>query len=295
MKNTSEKKHVVLIAGSTASGKSALAIEKAKDTGAIIINADSMQVYDVLNVLSARPQPKDLEQAQHRLYGDIPPSVRFSTGEWFRSAQNLLKEQENSQYPLIFVGGTGLYFSSLLDGFTNVPPIAKEIVASVEDEIAPLSREQRFEILQKRDPLMAGILLEPDRQRLVRALSVLEATGKSLAYWQKQGQVGLLDDYQVEKILLNPDRDLLNERIANRFKNMMSEGAVEEVKSLLALELDASLPAMKAIGVQQISAMLANDISSQEAIEKSIIATRQYAKRQRTWFRKRMKDWEWIG
>jgi tRNA dimethylallyltransferase len=294
MKKTLVKKHAVLIAGSTASGKSALAIKKAKESGALIINADSMQVYDILNVLSARPQPKDLMQAEHVLYGIIHPSIRFSTGEWFRAVREIIELEKENQRPLVFVGGTGLYFNALIDGFIKIPEVDKDVVTKLEAEIAPLSKEQRFRILQERDPKMAKILIEPDRQRLVRALSVLLSTGKSLAEWQREEQSGLLDEFNIERIVLNPEKEMLNKRIAKRFENMMSEGAIEEVKILLDLGLNKNLPAMKAIGVSQILAMLVGEISKGEAIELSVIATRQYAKRQRTWFRKRMKDWNWV-
>ncbi len=300
MKYSQSKKHVILIAGSTASGKSAYALKSAfatknqKHSEALIINADSMQVYSVLNLLSARPQADELAQVEHALYGTINPAIRFSTGAWLRAVEKIIELEKENQRTLIFVGGTGLYFSALIDGFTHVPPVNKDIVSALEEEIKLLSREQRLELLQKRDPLIAERMVEPDRQRLVRALSVLEASGKSLATWQDEGQAGLLSDFEVERIVLNPEREILNERIEQRFEMMMQGGAADEVKALLDMKLENNLPAMKAIGVQQIASWIKGDISKQEAIDLSVIATRQYAKRQRTWFRKRMKDWEWI-
>jgi len=288
------KKDVILIAGSTASGKSAFAINTAKETDALIINADSMQVYDVLNVLSARPQAQDLAKAEHVLYGEINPAIRFSTGEWFRRIEQIIKVEKENQRPLIFVGGTGLYFNALTDGFTKLPDVPEQVVKEIEAEVVGLSRAERIELLKQKDPQMVERLPEPDRQRLVRVLSVIKATGKSLAYWQRQGQSGLLGEFNVEKFVLNSDKEMLLKRIENRFNNMINEGAIEEVRALNALALEASLPVMKAIGVKEITAMLMSEISQDEAIEKSIIATRQYAKRQRTWFRKRMKDWNWI-
>ena len=276
----------LLLAGVTASGKSALAIKRAKQNNALIINADSMQIYDVLNVLSARPQLEELAQAEHALYGIIHPSIRFSTGDWLRAVEALINNDDNRRRDLIFVGGTGLYFKALIDGFTNVPAVPEKIVKSIEQQVFSLNKEERIALLKSADPLMAERLLEPDRQRLVRALSVLKATGKSLSYWQQQKQSGLLNGFEVEHIVLSPDKELLNKRIEHRFNNMLNQGAIDEVKSLIKLKLDNSLPAMKAIGVKQISSWLAGDITKEKAIELSVIATRQYAKRQRTWFRK---------
>lgn len=286
-------KNAILIAGSTASGKSALAIELALQNDGVIINADSMQVYDVLNVLSARPQADELIKAPHHLYGYITPSIRHSTGAWLRDVAVLMSTSQLVGRTLIFVGGTGLYFQALTDGFIEIPPVALEIVTRIENEILPLDRLERLELLRERDPEMAEQLHEPDQQRLVRALSVLEATGQSLAYWQSQKQLGLLNDYALKRIVLNVERDILRARIAKRFELMLQSGAVEEVRTLMALHLDPCLPAMKAIGVRQIADWLVGNLSREEAIGLSVTATHQYAKRQRTWFRKRMADWDW--
>jgi len=286
-------RRAVLIAGPTASGKSALALEKAKQLDGVIINTDSMQIYDVLNVITARPQPDELAKAEHFLYGTVHPSQRFSTGAWLSAVSELMDDPALRARMLIFVGGTGLYFDALLNGVAAVPSVPQEIVERIEADIGELDRVGRGTILAERDPEMAKRIKEPDRQRVVRALSVLEATGKSLAHWQDEEQSGLLDGWELERIVLNPDRDELRERIAHRFEGMFEQGAVDEVKALLALKLDANLPAMKAIGVREISSWLANEISKEEAIERAVIATRQYAKRQRTWFRNRMADWEW--
>lgn len=284
---------IVLIAGPTASGKSGLAQIMAMELDAVIINADSMQVYSVLDVLSARPQAKDMAEVEHLLYGYLSPKKRCSTGEWLRAVEKLLRNKELLGRNKIFVGGTGLYFKALTDGIAAIPEIPAAIVDKITKEIAPLSRQERGEILAKRDPLMAEKLLEPDSQRLIRALSVLEGTGRSLALWQGEKQQGLLDPENVEKIVLNPPRDILANRIEERFLQMLEGGAVSEVKELLSLGIDPSLPAMKAIGVREISSWLEGGISQEEAIEKAIIATRQYAKRQRTWFRRQMGDWQW--
>jgi tRNA dimethylallyltransferase len=279
----------VLIAGPTASGKSALALERARAVGGVVINTDAMQVYDVLRVLTARPSAEEMEDVPHYLYGFIPPSVRFSTGQWLREVASLLPRLEGQ--PLIFAGGTGLYFDALTKGFAAVPEIPPEFVRDAEAELAGLDRAGRAKLIAERDPDTAKLLKAPDPQRVARALAVLKATGRSLASFHAGPQSGLLEDYVLERIVLSPPVAELRERIARRFGAMFESGAVEEVKALLALKLDPSLPAMKAIGVREIADWLAGRLSQEEAIEQAIIATRQYAKRQRTWFRNRLADW----
>ncbi|ODT26835.1 MAG: tRNA (adenosine(37)-N6)-dimethylallyltransferase MiaA [Kaistia sp. SCN 65-12] len=285
------EKRAVLIAGPTASGKSALALDVARQQGGVIVNTDALQVYDVLQLLTARPSEIEMAGVPHRLYGAVHPSVRFSTGEWARAAAAVIEAEDR---PLIFVGGTGLYFDVLTTGFADVPEVPAEALAAAAAEIEGLDREARGRLIAARDPVIAGRLKAPDPQRVIRALAVLNATGRSLASYQDEGQRGLLDGYGLERMVLNPDRELLRQRIARRFETMFASGAVEEVQALLALELDPSLPAMKAIGVPEIAAMLAGEIEEDIAIERAVIATRQYAKRQRTWFRNRMADWNWI-
>lgn len=280
----------MLIAGPTASGKSAYAAARAAQSGGVVVNADSMQVYDVLNVLSARPPRDEQLGMPHLLYGEVHPSVRFSTGAWVSRATEILENLPAAQ-EVIFVGGTGLYFQALINGFTDVPAIPDEIVREIDDEVCALDRAGRAALLAQIDPEMAARLVEPDRQRVVRALSVLRHTGRSLAAWQDDETVPVLKDVAIERVILNPDREVLNDRIAKRFAGMMDNGAVEEVQALLALELDPSLPAMKAIGVPEITRWLADELSREEAIELATIATRQYAKRQRTWFRNQFADW----
>ena len=286
------EKRAVLIAGPTASGKSALALAKARESGGIIVNADAMQVYDVLRVLTARPSADQMQGMPHRLYGAVPPAQRFSTGDWLRAVRLLLAEHAGRT--LIFVGDTGLYFEALTNGFAEVPEVPAAVTRTVEAEIAGLDGAARGRLLADRDPEMAARLKVPDPQRVVRALAVLAVTGRSLARFQDEAVSGLLDGYALERIILNPEREVLRQRIARRFAQMFSNGAVEEVRALLALELDPSLPAMKAIGVPEISAALRGEVTEAEAIERAVIATRQYAKRQRTWFRNRMGDWSWI-
>ncbi len=286
------RQRAVLIAGATASGKSALALETARASGGVVINTDAMQVYDVLRVLTARPSADETGDIPHLLYGTVPPSIRFSTGDWLRAVEAALPELAGRT--LIFVGGTGLYFDALTRGFAEIPEIPAAIVREVEAELSGLDRAARGKLMAERDPETAKLLKAPDPQRVTRALAVLKATGRPLASCHRDTERGLLEGCEVERIVLNPDREVLRERIAQRFARMFDGGAVDEVKALRRMKLDPGLPAMKAIGVPEISDWLDGRTSREEAIELAIIATRQYAKRQRTWFRNRMADWTWI-
>jgi tRNA dimethylallyltransferase len=286
------EKRAVLIAGPTASGKSALALERARAVGGVVINTDAMQVYDVLRVLTARPSEQQMGGVPHHLYGFVPPSVRYSTGQWLRAVAALLPQLEG-QTP-IFAGGTGLYFDALTRGFAEVPEVPAEFVREAEAELVGLDRAERAKLIAERDPETARLLKAPDPQRVARALAVLKATGRPLASFQARAHQGLLEGYELERIVLSPDVAVLRERIARRFGGMFENGAVEEVQAMLALRADPSLPAMKAIGVREIADWLEGRLSREEAIERAVIATRQYAKRQRTWFRNRMADWTFI-
>lgn len=288
----SPRKRAVLIAGPTASGKSALALRLARERGAIIVNTDALQVYSTLRIITARPSDDDLALAPHRHYGTVDPSRRYSTGDWARDV-SLIRDEEQGR-ELIFVGGTGLYFETLTRGFADVPEVPAAVVATIEAEVLALDRDGRARLMAARDPVIAARLAEPDPQRVTRALAVLAATGRSLASFQDAPQPPLLQDWELERLVLNPNRDILRDRIAQRYRSMLENGAIAEVEALLALGLDPSLPAMKAIGVPEISAMLRGELPAAEAVERAIIATRQYAKRQRTWFRGRMADWKWV-
>jgi tRNA dimethylallyltransferase len=285
-------RRAVLIAGPTASGKSALALRRAQELGGVVVNADAMQVYDVLRVLTARPDAEAMDGVPHLLYGTVPPERRFSTGDWLRTVAELLPQV--GERPPVFVGGTGLYFEALTNGFAEVPPVPPAAVAAAEAEVQGLDGEARLRLLAARDPEMAERLNAPDPQRVVRALAVMASTGRSLASYHERRQPGLLAGYQLERIVLHPDREALRIRIADRFSRMMEGGAVDEVRRLRTLDLDPSLPAMKAIGVREIGDWIDGRSSRAQAVERSVIATRQYAKRQRTWFRQRMQDWLWL-
>jgi len=283
-------KNAILIAGPTASGKSALAIRMAQETGGFIVNTDSMQVYDVLDLLTARPGKADLAAAEHHLYGHVAPWISYSTGRWLDDVAVLLSQPTMKERTPIFVGGTGLYFRALLGGLSQMPEVPDDVRAYWRGRMETDGPELLHRVLSERDPDMAASLQPSDSQRIVRALEVFEGTGKSLLAWQQAKGQALLDDDTARKIVLAPDRAWLSERIAKRFALMWDNGAIDEVKALLALDLDPALPAMKAIGVREITAFLQGTMSREEAVERSVIATRQYAKRQSTWFRNQLDD-----
>ncbi len=292
MKNLDENFDAILITGPTASGKSALALRLARERGGVVINADSMQVYDTLRVLTARPSEEEMEGVPHLLYGHVPASSLYSTGEWLREISALLPDlRKQGRFPVI-VGGTGLYFKALTGGLSDMPAIPDEIrdrlrARLIEEGAAVLHAE-----LSQRDPAMAQGLQPGDGQRIVRALEVIEATGKSIRDFQKASGPVIIDPERAQKFVVLPERPVLHDRINRRFETMMESGAVEEVKALLALNLPPDATAMKAIGVAQIADMLAGRMNEAEVIEKSAAATRQYAKRQMTWFRNQMgPDW----
>lgn len=281
--------NATLIAGPTASGKSALAIKIAQQKNGVIINTDSMQVYDVLSLLTARPDVSELDQAPHFLYGHRAPSDQYSTGHWLKDVSQILREIDNDQHA-VFVGGTGLYFRALLGGLSPMPEIDELVRQHWRSQLQEEGAAALHRILQSRDPIAANSLNPSDGQRVARALEVLEVSGKSILFWQSQKGFQLVEPDKVQKIILDPDRGDLRERINMRFDQMLELGAIEEVKSLRVLNLPDSMPAMKAIGVQQLSAFLDGTLPLEEAIELSKIATRQYAKRQMTWFRNQLGE-----
>ncbi len=285
-----DRQKAILITGPTASGKSALALRLARDCGGYIINSDSMQVYDVLDQLTARPQADDLQTVPHYLYGHVSPLQLYSTGRWLQEVETLLARPELQGRIPVFIGGTGLYFKALLGGLSDMPQVKDEVRDYWRNRMtqdgAPLLHEE----LQKRDPAMAERLKEGDSQRIVRALEVIDSTGRSLIEWQETKGKALIDPDSAEKLVLMPDRTWLRQRIAQRFDLMMQGNAMQEVQALLALQPDAALPVMKAIGVREIESWLKGGMSREKAVELSVIATRQYAKRQMTWFRNQFGD-----
>jgi tRNA dimethylallyltransferase len=285
------RRRAVLIAGPTASGKSALALAMAQQQDGIIVNADAMQIYDVLQVVTARPGDAEMALADHRLYGTVPAAMRFSTGQWLGAVRQVIDGADPAR-PLIFVGGTGLYFDALLNGFADIPEVPAALAVQVQQEIQALDGEQRLALLRREDPVTAARLKVADPQRLIRALAVKRATGRMLSSFQDEHASSMLADFlDIDRVVLDPDRDVLRQRIASRFEAMFAGGAVAEVEALRALSLDPSLPVMKAIGVREIGDWLDGVAGRDEAITLATIATHQYAKRQRTWFRNRFADW----
>lgn len=286
-------KNAILIAGPTASGKSALALELADRKGAVIVNTDSMQGYSVLDVLTARPGAADLARAPHFLYGHVHPATAYSTGAWLRDVMKLIDDGTLSGQPVIFVGGTGLYFRALAEGISEMPDIPQRIRDRWRYELKEQGAVKLHSLLLRQDSAAAMMLKPTDSQRIVRALEVLDASGRSIREWQAERGRPLIDRQSARFFVIEPDRAALVNRIEKRFDQMLDKGALDEVKRLSALGLDPELPAMKAIGVRELQAATAGEIGFPEAIERAKIATRQYAKRQTTWFRHQLgSEWQ---
>ena len=286
------RKNITLIAGPTASGKSALARQIAAESGGVVVNTDSMQVYDVLYILTARPSLEDMEGLPHFLFGHVAPSSLYSTGKWLADASALIEDPALHGRHLVFVGGTGMYFRALLGGMSQIPEIAPEVRQFWREEIAARGPEALHGELTRRDAETAARLKPQDSQRIARALEVHTSSGVPISVWQKQKGQPLVDGAAARKIRLIPNRQLLRERIDRRFAVMAGAGAVEEVQRLLALNLDPALPAMKAIGVAEIAGWLRGEWTLPEAVARASAATRQYAKRQETFLRHQMGE-EW--
>jgi tRNA dimethylallyltransferase len=285
----------VLIAGPTASGKSALALDLAEVAGGTVINTDSMQVYRDLRVLTARPTEGEEARVPHRLYGHVDAAVNYSAGAWVNDAAAVLAEVQASGRLPIFTGGTGLYFKALTRGLSNVPPVPDAVREAIRQRLEQDGPEALHEELAKRDPEAAQRLKPRDRVRIARALEVVEATGRPLAEWHAHGLPPLLPPQGVVALFLAPDRKEVYERIDRRFESMMNRGALEEARALGHRGLDPLLPAMKAHGVPALIRHLAGDLSREEAIAIGQIDTRHYAKRQFTWFRHQLPEFEWVA
>jgi tRNA dimethylallyltransferase len=284
----------VLIAGPTASGKSALALALAQQTGGVVINTDSMQVYRDLRIITARPTPEEEARVPHRLYGHVHAAVNFSAGSWVADAARVLAEARAQNTLPIFVGGSGLYFKALTRGLSAVPPIPPEIRDGIRARLERDGVEALHAQLGQRDPVSAERLKPRDRTRIARALEVVEATGRSLTDWHRDGLPPLLAAGRFSALFLEPDRDVLYARIDARFDAMLKAGALEEVAALAARRLDSLLPAMKAHGVPALMRHLNGEITLEEAATIGRADTRHYAKRQFTWFRHQLPEFEWV-
>jgi tRNA dimethylallyltransferase len=253
-----------------------------------------MQVYRELSVLTARPSEADLARAPHRLYGHVPGAEGYSAGRYVREASAVISEVTSAGQTPILVGGTGLYFKALLEGLSPVPEIPPEIRArwrTAADSLSPAALRAE---LAARDPVTAARLPAGDRQRIVRALEVFEATGRSLADWHREPQRSSLDASQTNLIVVAPDRDQLYRRCDARLDIMMRQGALEEVRRLQSLGLAADLPVMRALGIAPLAAYLSGRLLREDAVAQAKTETRQYAKRQITWLRKHMMSWTWL-
>jgi tRNA dimethylallyltransferase len=285
--------HAILIAGPTASGKSALAMTLAEKLGGVVVNADSMQVYRDLRIITARPSPEDEARVPHRLYGHVDAAENYSTGRWLKDVAAAIDETGAAGGVPILVGGTGLYFKALTTGLARVPPIPEGIRAEVRRRVANETAAAVHAELMKIDPQSAHRLMPNDRSRISRALEVMMATGRSLSDWHREGMSPVIDSKRAAKVFLQTERSDLVARIEARFDVMLEAGALDEVRALAARNLDPTLPAMKAHGVPWLIRHLRGEISLEEAATGAKMDTRRYAKRQATWFRNQLPDWPW--
>jgi tRNA dimethylallyltransferase len=289
------KVEAILIAGPTASGKSALALQVAREIGGTVVNADSMQVYRDLRIITNRPVPEEESQAPHRLFGAVDGAVNFSAGRYVEAASALINDLDRLGSTPIFVGGTGLYFKALTDGLSNIPAVPEamrdRIRAGAEGRA---TAELHAELLQ-RDSETAVRLKANDRQRILRALEVLAATGRPLSSFQDGRIPGPLAGRRIARVFLAPDRVELRARIDERFEAMMKAGALEEVAALADRRLDPALPVMRAHGVPGLLAHVRGELSRYDAVVRGQADTRAYARRQFTWARHQMEGWTWAA
>jgi len=283
-------RRIWLIAGPTASGKSALALKLACETGAEIVNADSMQLYADLAVLSARPSAQEQAQAPHHLFGTVDAADGWSVGRWVRAAVPILDDIAARGRTAIVVGGTGLYFSALTQGLAEIPQVPAEVRRQAQADYDAMGESSFRDRLGAYDTAAALRIAPGDRQRLVRAWEVFAATDTPLSDWQASGQPALAPGTW-RAVALEPPRAALYARCDARFEAMIAAGALDEVRALAARGLDPALPALKAVGMRELSAHLLGEMPLDEAVPAAQRETRRYAKRQTTWMRGRMADW----
>lgn len=282
----------ILIAGPTASGKSKLAMTLAERHGGIVINADSMQVYRELAILTARPDAEDEARVPHALYGHVPAAEAYSVGRWLEDVRRTLDQARVEGRRAVIVGGTGLYFRALLEGLSPIPAIPEDIRAHWRGEAARLGARGLHAVLANKDAEMAARLRPSDPQRITRALEVLEATGLSLSVWQTRAGTPSLIEENTERLLVMRDRQELFERCDARFDIMLEAGCLEEAQQLLALNLDPMLPAMRAVGVRPLLLRLSGQLDEHDAIARAKQDTRHYVRRQLTWIKRHMSAWK---
>jgi len=284
----------ILIAGPTASGKSCLALRLAEHLGGVVINADSMQVYRELRILTARPGPEEEARVPHALYGFVDAAESYSAGRYAADVDRVLADARRAGRRPIIVGGTGLYFKTLVEGLSPIPAIPEEVRAHWRAEAADKGAAHVHGVLTERDAEMARRLAPGDTQRIVRALEVLDATGMSLAEWQRLPRAPVLDLAETIPLVVSVDREELSRRIDWRFLTMVEQGALDEVLQLKTLDLDPTLPLMTALGVRPLLRHHAGELSRDEAIAAGQAETRSYAKRQVTWARGNMIAWRYV-
>ena len=282
----------VLIAGPTAAGKSAVALALATRINGAIVNADSMQVYRELPVLSGQPSAEEMSRVPHHLYGHVPAAGAYSAGRYQHEAAVALAAVRCEGRVAIFTGGTGLYFNVLTRGLSPMPQAPAEIRIAVRQRFEAMGRENFYAELVRRDPGSAA-LRASDTHRILRAADILEATGRPLTAWQAIAGKPVLQSLRVARFVIARDRELLNERINRRFEIMIEHGALEEVRGLRGI--DSSLPAARMLGFPELSRHLRGETSLSDAVAAAQLATRRFAKRQMTWFRRYMTDWRWLG
>lgn len=283
----------VLIAGPTASGKSAAALALAQHISGAVINADAMQVYREAPILTAQPDAHARAKAPHFLYGHVSAREPYSVGRYVEDARRALAEVRVLDKTPIFVGGTGLYFTALTEGLADIPPIPAETRAQARALLDEIGVGALYDRLSVRDPETAAMLRPTDPQRVVRAWEVLEATGIPLAHWRQKQSPPLLGGLTPGRFVLDPPRPLLRHRIAQRFEAMLGQGGEQEALALS--DLDPALPSAKLLGRRQLIAYTQGKVSREAATQEAVTATRQFAKRQITWFRNRMADYVWFN
>jgi tRNA dimethylallyltransferase len=288
----SQPVEAVLIAGPTASGKSAAALALARETGGVVINADSMQVYRELKILSARPSAEEEATVPHRLYGMVSVTEPFSVAKWLDHISRELETLRMANTLAIVVGGTGLYFSALERGLSPIPEIDPDVRSEARSLHAQLGNDAFYAALAERDPRTAQQLRSSDAQRVIRAWEVFEQTGQGLAEWQEIKGNPVIEASKTVRLALLPEREKLYGRCDQRFGAMMDTGALDEARAIFAMKLDPALPAVRALGLRQLNRHLAGEATLEQAVDESKRETRRFAKRQLTWFRNQMKDWE---
>ena len=279
------KKNIFFITGPTAIGKSSLAIRIAKKNKGIIVNADSMQVYSNLEILTARPSKKDQNEIKHELYGYVDGANRYNVAKWINDILKIIEDNEKKNKSSIIVGGTGMYIDSLLNGLIDMPEISESIKEESFNLLNTIGEEKFINLISEIDSESLINISTKDSSRMRRVWEVYKATGETYSFWKNKKNKIFLKNFSYKLFLFTPPRDKVYQNVNTRFKKMIKEGAIDEVKKLINLKLDNSLPLMRAHGVPEISGYLHNKITLQEAEDKAQQVTRNYVKRQLTWWR----------